>query len=748
MDPHADRVGQTLRGKYRLEELLGEGGMAQVYRARNLLAGREVAIKMLHPERSSQGEAVRRFMREAKAANSVRHPNIVDVLDVDTDEAGVPFIVQEYLVGVDLAAKMDEGWRLSPDEVLELFIPIAEAVGEAHEAGIVHRDLKPDNVFLAVDRDHITPKVLDFGISKVPLEESGDLLSREGTSGVAKHLTAAGSAMGTPLYMSPEQIRDPRSVTPATDVWSLGVMLYEALSGEIPFDGDTVVELFSRIKTTEPVSLERLVPELPHALVRIVQRCLDPEPKRRFDNGEALAKALREVRDRVHATANTVPPKLSFGPPASAPPPSSDAELGVLGAFMEGSPGEVDPHLLAPSSDDGLAFERVPTPKSDIRDLAPRELDRPASDRKSAQGRGAVHRAIERAIRDVLRRRGIDAEVVVAGDVAEIHHPEQGVVAIELGDLVEQWSVLPADVCDRRAEAVAMRLERASHLPPPRAARPTTRRSWLFLAIGLAVAGGIAVRLVLLAASRPDPAPPATATAPPLTQEERAREHCDTTRRQLYASGKLAGLDISGWVVELWLARRESSSATPPLAADPAVLAFVAAAKSDLGASFAAEPAPLGPYETVMLRGEGPAAAAFFESRGRDRLVQLAHDLTHAAAVDHAALFGRCAHRQTRDIGAWYAGKGRGAAIASLLEAAGGYADPPAFELGDPADEGARLARLGATKLDEAQVEATLTKAGARLEESPDLVTLRFPLGGPTRAAQASRELYPSNAHE
>jgi serine/threonine protein kinase len=248
-------AGTVLGGKYRLESLIGRGGMGSVWRAEHLELRAPVAVKLLESDGMARTEeAIRRFHREARAAAAIRSAHVVQILDHSVDQAtGWPFIVMELLEGESLAQRISRVTRISPAEAARIFTQVARALSRAHEAGIIHRDLKPDNVFLVRNDDDEVAKVLDFGIAKAPVHAiSGD-------AG-----TATGTVMGTAYYMSPEQISGTKNVDFRTDLWALGVMVCECLTGQRPFDADTIGGLTLRI-CADPVPGRRVLALFPRA---------------------------------------------------------------------------------------------------------------------------------------------------------------------------------------------------------------------------------------------------------------------------------------------------------------------------------------------------------------------------------------------------------------------------------------------------------------------------------------------------
>jgi serine/threonine-protein kinase len=269
--------GSTVDQKYWVERVVGRGGMGVVVAATHLQLGQRVALKFLHGDASYDPEAVARFLREARSAVRLRSEHVGRVLDVGTLDDGAPYIVMEYLEGEDLGALLARGGPLPVATAADLVLQACLALAEAHAARIVHRDLKPSNLFLTRRPDG-TPllKVMDFGIAKA-----------HGT--LHAEITASSAVIGSPPYMSPEQLRSARSVDARSDIWSLGVVLYELVSGRRPYVADSVTAMAVRIATEEPAPLP---PAVPRAYADVVMRCLARERERRFADVAALARAL------------------------------------------------------------------------------------------------------------------------------------------------------------------------------------------------------------------------------------------------------------------------------------------------------------------------------------------------------------------------------------------------------------------------------------------------------------------------
>jgi len=275
--------GQILAGKFRIERVLGQGGMGVVVAATHLQLDERVALKFLLPDALANPEAVERFAREARAAVKIKSEHVARVSDVGTLESGSPYMVMEYLHGEDLAAWVRRNGAMPVAEAIEFLLQACEAIAEAHALGIVHRDLKPANLFVThrVDGSPCI-KVLDFGISKLTLPGATAELGMTKTTAV----------MGSPLYMSPEQMSSSRNVDMRTDIWALGVILYESLTGRVPFEAETMPQLCGMILQDPPRPIHELRPELPQGLQEAVLRCLEKSRERRYGNVAELAFAL------------------------------------------------------------------------------------------------------------------------------------------------------------------------------------------------------------------------------------------------------------------------------------------------------------------------------------------------------------------------------------------------------------------------------------------------------------------------
>jgi serine/threonine-protein kinase len=272
--------GEVIADKYRLERQLGKGAAGVVFEATHELIGKRVAVKWLYPQLAQNPTVASRFLREARAANTVDHPNVVEIYDAGRHDESL-YLVLELLRGESFRDYLDRG-ASSPKDLVQTLMPALRGVFAAHERGVVHRDLKPDNVFLCLPRRGRAggAKVLDFGISKL---RDPDATGK---------LTGAGTFLGSPYYMAPEQIADSSTVDQRADVYSVGVMLYEGLTGELPFDGDSLPDLFFKITNTEPRPPSVINIDVPEGLEAVVLKAMAPNPDDRFESIRALGLAL------------------------------------------------------------------------------------------------------------------------------------------------------------------------------------------------------------------------------------------------------------------------------------------------------------------------------------------------------------------------------------------------------------------------------------------------------------------------
>jgi serine/threonine protein kinase len=308
--------GEVLAAKYRVDRVLGVGGMGVVVAATHLQLDQKVALKFMLPQALQHPTLVERFAREARAAVRLRSDHVARVLDVGTLETGSPYMVMEYLEGSDLADIVEQKGRMPVEVAVDSVLQACDAVAEAHSIGIVHRDLKPRNLFMTRRNDgRALVKVLDFGISKY-------------TTGGDLSLTRTTEIIGSPNYMSPEQLRSARNTDLRSDIWALGVILYELLAGQVPFVAESVTQLTAMVLTEPPRSLESLRADVPRPLVRIIERCLEKDPARRFASIAELAAALQpyappDTRDLAARIARIASGGRSSSTPVAGSVPGS-----------------------------------------------------------------------------------------------------------------------------------------------------------------------------------------------------------------------------------------------------------------------------------------------------------------------------------------------------------------------------------------------------------------------------------------
>jgi serine/threonine-protein kinase len=292
--------GQVVGGKWRIVGAIGRGGMGAVYEGQNISIGKKVALKFIDAEFARQPEIASRFQREAEAASLVESAHIVHIFDSGVTDTGIPYIVMELLRGEDLRARIRRMGRLPKGEAAHVVAQTLRGLHRAHEAGIVHRDLKPDNIFL-VDRDDdpLFAKIVDFGISKMT-RRSGDV----GTG----TLTRQGVVLGTPFYMSPEQAQALPNLDLRTDIWSVGAILYECLSGKPPHGGDSYEQIIVSICTTDPPDVRSFDSSIPASLANVVHKAMQRDRARRFQSAKEMLDALQATGTVTSISGVNAPP--------------------------------------------------------------------------------------------------------------------------------------------------------------------------------------------------------------------------------------------------------------------------------------------------------------------------------------------------------------------------------------------------------------------------------------------------------
>jgi serine/threonine protein kinase len=309
--------GEILAGKYRVERVLGAGGMGVVLRVTHLERAEVFALKFLRPSVAREPSAAARFLREAEASGRIKSPHVVGIVDVGALASGSPYLVMEYLEGTTLAERISGDKRLPLIEACDLALQVAQGLAAAHAMGVIHRDIKPANLFITTGSEgRELLKIVDFGISKI----------LDPDSGVAQHLTRTQTSIGSPLYMSPEQMRSARTADFRADQWSLGVVLYRMATGCLPFDAKSLPRLCVQVLEADFVPVGTRCPDLPPAFADAVERCLRRLPGDRHADIAGLAEALvpfapPDGRDRAHRCREI----LSTPSAASATPSTATA---------------------------------------------------------------------------------------------------------------------------------------------------------------------------------------------------------------------------------------------------------------------------------------------------------------------------------------------------------------------------------------------------------------------------------------
>jgi serine/threonine-protein kinase len=360
------RPGDIVAGKYRVERVLGHGGMGVVVSAHHLRLDEKVALKLLHPDALTRPDAIARFVREARTAARIKSEHVARVTDVGELDSGAPYIVMEYLEGSDLADWLVRFGPMPIEQAAEFVLQACEAVAEAHALGIIHRDLKPANLFCARRAaGQPTIKVLDFGISKPgPLE-----------AGWPGGVTTTTSVMGSPHYMSPEQMQSAKALDGQSDIWSLGVVLYELLTAHVPFEGGAATEIAIKVAMQPPPPIDAYRPDVPPGLQAVIQRCLEKERHARYRDVAEFAAALAEFAPpQARGSVERITRTLKAGGAQAQAPLDPAAPLAVRAE----PPGSVSatlplprrhgrrpesPHTAAPAGQTAVALPVVMPPR-------------------------------------------------------------------------------------------------------------------------------------------------------------------------------------------------------------------------------------------------------------------------------------------------------------------------------------------------------------------------------------------------
>lgn len=321
-------IGRVLDGRYRLDSLIGEGGMGDVYRATHVHIDTEFAVKLLKPEFVANQTAIKRFRLEAKAAGRINHPNAIKVTDFGVTPENIVYLVMEVINGYSLRSLMGSVGGLDYIRTVNIVRQICGAVDAAHRSGVIHRDIKPDNILIEIVNNTERVKVLDFGIAKLR-ETKADA-----------YLTQAGTIIGTPQYMSPEQCQG-KQIDTSSDIYSIGIILYEMLTGHVPFDADSTMQVVYKQLHEPPPPINEVAPHLPEALVHVVMRALEKDPANRQSSAIELSEELKDAVETsgeagsLSMTDPLVPRPVAAGvrtPSQSAIAPATDESGRVTSA--------------------------------------------------------------------------------------------------------------------------------------------------------------------------------------------------------------------------------------------------------------------------------------------------------------------------------------------------------------------------------------------------------------------------------
>jgi serine/threonine protein kinase len=337
--------GQVLDGKYKIVRVIGEGGMGAVYEGENVRIRRRVAIKLLHAGVAANTEMVQRFEREAQVAGTVGNDHILEILDLGALPAGERYMVMEYLDGSTLTERIKARGRLSPSESVPLVRQVLRGLAAAHSAGIVHRDLKPDNIFILREKAGIRDfvKIIDFGISK---------FSEQG--GASSRMTRTGALMGTPHYMAPEQATGSTDIDRRTDIYAVGIIMYEMLTGRVPFQAETFNQLLFEIALAKIIPARQIVPDLDQAIDTIVMKASARDPGHRFQNADEFMAAL-DSWEKTGSAVSLPPAESIEAVVAATVPRASGVAVGGTDPTLNSNTGSGRGQPVGASSGSGAA---------------------------------------------------------------------------------------------------------------------------------------------------------------------------------------------------------------------------------------------------------------------------------------------------------------------------------------------------------------------------------------------------------